>query len=104
MSTLNAAPEETKPKAEEQGTLIDTSKMNAGQRAALEMTEAARDEASDKGSFAAGLFMGRCDVGRMFPFPEQSALDRDQGDAVTLSPDSDVRRFPAGTALAMRKA
>src|SRR5262245_31667394 len=65
----------------ETGPLIDTSKMSAGQRAALELTEAARDAASEKGSFAAGLFMGQFDPARILPFPEQSALDRDQGDA-----------------------
>ncbi len=74
------APEAT-PKAEEQNTLIDTSKMSAGQRAALELTEAARDAATEKSSFAGDMFMGRLDLSRLFPFPEQSAEDRDQGDA-----------------------
>ena len=55
--------------------------MSEGQRAALELTEAARDDASEKSSFAEGLFMGRLDLGRLLPFPEQSAEDRDQGDA-----------------------
>src|SRR5437773_705250 len=68
-------------KPDEQRSLIDTSKMSAGQRAALELTEAARDAASEKGSFAANLFMGRLDLARLLPFPEQSAEDRDQGDA-----------------------
>jgi alkylation response protein AidB-like acyl-CoA dehydrogenase len=61
--------------------LIDTSKMSAGQRAALEMTEAAREAASEKGSFAASLFMGRFDPARIVPFPEQSVADREKGDA-----------------------
>src|SRR6266481_3907827 len=68
-------------KPDEQNAAIDTSKMSAGQRAALELTEAARDAASEKGSFAEGLFMGRFDLARLLPFPEQSAEDRDQGDA-----------------------
>ncbi len=72
---------DVKPAAEEAAPLIDTSKMNAGQRAALEMTEAARDAAAEKESFAQGLFMGRCDVARMLPFPAQTHEDRDQGDA-----------------------
>ena len=80
MNTLKPAPE-TKPHAEEVASVIDTSKMNEGQRAALEMTEAARDGASEKGSFAGGLFMGRCDLARVFPFPEQTSTDKDQGDA-----------------------
>ena len=46
-----------KPPVEETRPLIDTSKMSAGQRAALELTEAARESASER-TFAAGLFMG----------------------------------------------
>jgi alkylation response protein AidB-like acyl-CoA dehydrogenase len=72
---------EVKPPGEEQSSLIDTSKMSDGQRAALELTEAARDAASERASFAQGLFMGRFDPAVMMPFPEQSAEDRDQGDA-----------------------
>ena len=62
--------------------LIDTSKMSAGERAALEATEAARqDRFDDRSSFAAGYFMGRPDFDRVSPFPAQSIEDRDQGDA-----------------------
>lgn len=60
--------------------IIDTSKMTAAQRAALEMTEAARDERSNSG-FAASLFFGEPNFARMLPFPKQSMEDRDQGDA-----------------------
>src|SRR5207248_8067451 len=74
-------PEKKAARPDEQDSSIDTSKMSAGQRAALELTEAARDAASEKGSFAEGLFMGRLDLERLLPFPEQSAEDRDQGDA-----------------------
>jgi len=78
MNTLNQEP----PKAQdEQGSLIDTSKMSAGQRAALEMTEAARETASERGSFGSALFMGKLDLKRLFPFPQQTPEDRDQGDA-----------------------
>ena len=59
---------------------IDTSKMSAGQRAALELTEAARESTPGAG-FIAGLFMGRTDFAQVFPFPEQTHEDRDQGDA-----------------------
>jgi alkylation response protein AidB-like acyl-CoA dehydrogenase len=83
MSTTKTAPPEPeiKPPVEEAASVIDTSKMNEGQRAALEMTEAAREAPQDKKSFAAGLYMGECDLKSVFPFPEQSPHDRDQGDA-----------------------
>jgi 3-hydroxyacyl-CoA dehydrogenase/alkylation response protein AidB-like acyl-CoA dehydrogenase/enoyl-CoA hydratase/carnithine racemase len=71
----------TKPQAappvEEPRSLIDTSKMSAGQRAALELTEAAR-EAAHKPSVVSGLFMGSFDLPDTFPV--QSAEDRDRGD------------------------
>jgi 3-hydroxyacyl-CoA dehydrogenase/alkylation response protein AidB-like acyl-CoA dehydrogenase/enoyl-CoA hydratase/carnithine racemase len=65
--------------ADEAPELIDTSKMSAGQRAALELTEAARENAA--GSFASRMFMGRLDLSDISPFPAQSAQDREQGDA-----------------------
>lgn len=61
-------------------SLIDTSKMTAGQRAALEMAEAARDERQNTG-LAAGLFFGEPEFSRLLPFPKQSVEDQDQGDA-----------------------
>ncbi|MBX7210740.1 MAG: acyl-CoA dehydrogenase family protein [Verrucomicrobiaceae bacterium] len=61
-------------------SLIDTSKMSAGQRAALEMAEAARDERQNTG-LAAGIFFGEPDFAPLLPFPKQSVEDRDQGDA-----------------------
>ena len=60
--------------------MIDTSKMSAGQKAALEMAEAARDERHNAG-LAAGLFFGEADFARHVPFPNQSEVDKDQGDA-----------------------
>jgi alkylation response protein AidB-like acyl-CoA dehydrogenase len=65
---------------EPEAATIDTSKMSAGQRAAIEMTEAAREQ-SDTRSFVADLFMGRANFGKLMPFPEQTHEDRDQGDA-----------------------
>jgi len=53
--------------------------MSPEQRAALELTEAAR-EATGEG-FAGGLFMGRFDFPALYPYPQQSAEARDQGDA-----------------------
>ena len=61
-------------------SMIDTSRMSAGQRAALEMAEASRDERAVSG-FAASLFTGHPDFRRIAPFPNQSLEDRDQGDA-----------------------
>jgi hypothetical protein len=81
MNTVKAPPEPDHARNDEAASVIDTSKMNEAQRAALEMTEAAREAAHEKASFAAGLFMGRCDLKAVCPFPEQSPHDRDQGDA-----------------------
>src|SRR5437762_6408649 len=81
MDGTNTVPKdpEVKDATEEQGAVIDTSKMSAGQRAALELAEAARDAAAERSSFAGGLFMGRFDP--LQPFPAQKPEDRDQGDA-----------------------
>jgi alkylation response protein AidB-like acyl-CoA dehydrogenase len=82
MNALKNPPErDAAPHADEAATVIDTSKMSSGQRAALEMTEAARDAAAERPSFASGLFLGRLDLDAMLPFPEQKHADRDQGDA-----------------------
>src|SRR5947199_3128787 len=77
---MNTTAPEERNSTEEQAA-IDTSKMSAGQRAALELTEAARDGVSERGSFAGRLFMGRFDLGALHPFPVQKPEDRDQGDA-----------------------
>ncbi len=66
--------------APETATVIDTSKMSAGQRAALETAEAARDDSRATG-FAASLFTGRPDWSSVLPFPTQPLEDEDQGDA-----------------------
>jgi hypothetical protein len=55
--------------------------MSEGERAALEVTEAAREAASMERTFAGGLFLGSYDFAQVAPFPEQSFEDRDQGDA-----------------------
>lgn len=65
----------------ESPAVIDTSKMSAGQRAALEMTEAARDDRARNTGFAATLFNGTPDFSTLIPFPIQSDEDKDQGDA-----------------------
>lgn len=65
---------ETKP-------VLDTSKMSAGQRAALEMTEAAREDRARNVGLAATLFDGSPVLDTLLPFPKQSVEDKDQGDA-----------------------
>jgi alkylation response protein AidB-like acyl-CoA dehydrogenase len=55
--------------------------MSEGERAALEMTEAAREATAMERTFAGGLFLGRYDLSQITPFPEQTIEDRDQGDA-----------------------
>lgn len=72
-------PSSTPPKS-----VLDTSKMSEGQRAALEMTEAARDERDRNAGFAASLFDGAPDTATLLPFPRQTLEDRDQGDAFLL--------------------
>ena len=61
--------------------LIDATKMSAGQRAALELTEAARDIVREQQGFAGKLFMGEFGPHDIDSLPEQTAEDRDQGDA-----------------------
>lgn len=60
-------------------SIIDTSNMSAGQRAALEMAEDSRDSREISG-FAGPLFMGDTDFSRIFPFPAQSINDKAEGD------------------------
>lgn len=59
---------------EDTPSTIDTSKMNRGQREALELTEAARHE-SGRRSFAGDLFMGRLALDQVYPFPLQPDAD-----------------------------
>ncbi|HYF36367.1 MAG TPA: acyl-CoA dehydrogenase family protein, partial [Prosthecobacter sp.] len=61
-------------------SLIDTSKMLPGQKAALEMAEAAREERTNAG-LAASLFFGTPNFSQLVPFARQRVEDRDQGDA-----------------------
>ena len=61
-------------------SIIDTTKMSEGQRAALELAESSRDTRELSG-FAASLFDGAPDFSVIFPFPTQSPEDREKGDA-----------------------
>jgi alkylation response protein AidB-like acyl-CoA dehydrogenase len=68
-----------KPAKPEAVSVIDTSKMSKGKRDALELAEASRDPLDERGSFASNLFIGRYDFNRIYPWPEQSAEDREAG-------------------------
>jgi len=61
-------------------SIIDTTKMSEGQRAALELAESSRDNRELSG-FAASVFDGVPDFSIIFPFPVQPAEDREKGDA-----------------------
>ncbi len=65
--------------------------MSEGQRAAMEATEAARETGTMERTFAGGLFLGRFNLSRIQPFPEQSEEDRDQGDAFLLRLENFLR-------------
>ena len=61
-------------------SIIDTTRMSAGQRAALELAESSRDSRELSG-FAASLFDGSPDFRAVFPFPMQEAAAKTEGDA-----------------------
>jgi alkylation response protein AidB-like acyl-CoA dehydrogenase len=81
---LDAPPEQVKAetgvKEAPSQSVIDTSKMSEGKRAALELAESSRDPLDERGSFASNLFIGRYDFDRIFPYPAQSDEDRAKGD------------------------
>ena len=62
------------------GPVIDTTGMNKGQAAAMEVAESAREQVTGHGGFGASLFMGGADPSWVVPFPEQSDEDREIGD------------------------
>jgi alkylation response protein AidB-like acyl-CoA dehydrogenase len=71
--------EETSAKPAPAASVIDTSKMSEGKRAALDLAEASRDPLDDRGSFASNLFIGRYDFDRIYPYPAQSEEDQAAG-------------------------
>jgi hypothetical protein len=75
------SPQSTDPSRPNSGVVIDTSKMSEGERQALELAEASREEAGGRRTFAGSLFMGRPDFSPIIPFPVPSIEDEDQGDA-----------------------
>src|SRR5215470_20193556 len=74
-----SAKSRAEPEKRVAAAVIDTSKMSKGKREALELAEASRDPLDERGSFASNLFIGRYDFDRIYPWPEQSAEDREAG-------------------------
>ncbi len=66
---------------QDDGMIIDTSKMSADKRSAMEVAEGARDLEANRG-FAQQLFMGSFDTSMLASFPVQSDEDRRIGDAL----------------------
>lgn len=69
----------TGPEPESPRSVIDMSKMNEGQRAALQVTEAAR-ESHDDLSFVAHLFMGRWVPEKLHPVTEVDPAEKARAD------------------------
>ena len=78
MSSVAEPPPKKNP-AEDDKSVIDMSKMNEGQRAALQITEAAR-ESHDDLSFVANLFMGRWTPEKIYPVTEIDAAEKTRAD------------------------
>lgn len=60
-------------------SVIDMSKMSEGQRAALQVTEAAREGHADP-SFVARLFLGGFALGKLYPFSDVAREERHRAD------------------------
>lgn len=71
-----------KKKDAEDELVIDTSKMSAGKKDALEIAELSRQKDWKLPSFAAELFMGRFLPELVFPFPTQPPAEKAEGDAL----------------------
>lgn len=65
---------------EEPRSVIDMSKMNDGQRAALQATEAARESHRDL-SFVAHLYLGRFRLDKLYPLTEVDPAEKSRADA-----------------------
>ena len=78
MSPVSAPPRPSRP-PDDGKTVIDMSRMNEGQRAALQVTEAARESHADP-SFAANIFMGRWTPAKLYPVTEVPAEEKARAD------------------------
>src|SRR5438034_5673428 len=81
----------SEPQQPAAAAVIDTSKMSKGKREALELAEASRDPLDERGSFASNLFIGRYDFDRIYPWPEQTAEDREAGKEFLASLETYLR-------------
>lgn len=72
-----AEPSSAKTSSDDGKSVIDMSKMNEGQRAALQVTEAARESHADSAlSFVANLFMGRWTPEKLFPVGDIDSAEK----------------------------
>jgi hypothetical protein len=77
---MTATPKPPTPaRADDERSVIDMSRMSEGQRAALQVTEAAR-ESHDEMSFVAHLFMGRFRPDKLYPLTDLDAGERDRAE------------------------
>jgi len=60
--------------------IIDTSKMSADKRSAMEVAEGARESKPTLPGFSQQLFMGTFDPGMLAEFPHQTPEDKRIGD------------------------
>ena len=67
-------------KEHEDQMIIDTSNMSEGKRAALEVAEAAREARWKFPSFGSEMFIGHWRADLLYPFPQQPADDKAEGD------------------------
>ena len=79
MSSVAETPPPQKKPADDGKSVIDMSKMNEGQRAALQVTEAAR-ESHDDISFVAGMFMGRWKPEKLYPLTDIDPEEKPRAD------------------------
>jgi alkylation response protein AidB-like acyl-CoA dehydrogenase len=78
MSTATATPPPSN-KPDDSKSVIDMSRMNEGQRAALQVTEAARESVDDL-SFVANLFMGRWTPEKLYPVTDIDGEEKVRAD------------------------
>ncbi len=74
------SPDASSVRRDDEKSVIDMSKMNEGQRAALQVTEAAR-ESHDDLSFVAHLFMGRFRAEKISPLTDVPPEEKTRADA-----------------------
>ena len=86
MKTIEETETETRV-PDEPISQIDTSGMSKGQKEALELTEAAREESTRQSFFARDLFLGSPLYSTLYPFPAQPSQDIE--DSTGFIPDED---------------